>query len=170
MNTTAGSYSLLNSIVPDDAGVVKKLRQAGAIMLGELRLSLINALFMMPMSVKRARPASRSGRIIEETLHMAGRHGAGRQRAHTIPKLILLVRHQARESLLLSVLLRSRLGMCLFLVVPSPLTTSHVARRRMAASHTLLPITTSLASSPPWASHPVRVVRYLSLIITTDVV
>lgn len=36
MNTTSGSYSLLGSIVPDDAGVVKKLRKAGAIILGTL--------------------------------------------------------------------------------------------------------------------------------------
>lgn len=34
MNTTAGSYSLLNSVVPNDAGVVKRLRKAGAIILG----------------------------------------------------------------------------------------------------------------------------------------
>ena len=35
MNTTAGSFSLLNSIVPDDAGVIKRLRAAGAIILGK---------------------------------------------------------------------------------------------------------------------------------------
>jgi amidase len=34
MNTTAGSYSLLDSVVPNDAGVVKRLRKAGAIILG----------------------------------------------------------------------------------------------------------------------------------------
>lgn len=34
MNTTAGSFSLLGSIVPEDAGVVKRLRRAGAIILG----------------------------------------------------------------------------------------------------------------------------------------
>lgn len=34
MNTTAGSFSLLGSVVPDDAGVVKRLRKAGAIILG----------------------------------------------------------------------------------------------------------------------------------------
>lgn len=34
MNTTAGSFSLLGSIVPEDAGVVKRLRKAGAIILG----------------------------------------------------------------------------------------------------------------------------------------
>ena len=34
MNTTSGSFSLLGSIIPDDAGVVKRLRQAGAIILG----------------------------------------------------------------------------------------------------------------------------------------
>ena len=36
MNTTAGSFSLLKSVVPEDATVVKKLREAGAIILGEL--------------------------------------------------------------------------------------------------------------------------------------
>ncbi|KAH9931195.1 amidase signature enzyme [Amylocystis lapponica] len=39
MNTTAGSYSLLRSVVPDDAGVVKRLRAAGAIILGKANLS-----------------------------------------------------------------------------------------------------------------------------------
>ena len=37
MNTTAGSYSLLGSVVTKDAGVVKRLRAAGAIILGKLR-------------------------------------------------------------------------------------------------------------------------------------
>lgn len=35
MNTTAGSYSLVNSVVPRDAGVVTRLRKAGAIILGK---------------------------------------------------------------------------------------------------------------------------------------
>nr|XP_043640083.1 probable amidase At4g34880 [Erigeron canadensis] len=39
LNTTAGSYALLNSVVPRDAGVVKKLREAGAIILGKASLS-----------------------------------------------------------------------------------------------------------------------------------
>jgi amidase len=39
MNTTAGSYSLLKSVVPSDAGVVKRLRKAGAIILGKANLS-----------------------------------------------------------------------------------------------------------------------------------
>ncbi|KAF9027405.1 amidase signature enzyme [Hymenopellis radicata] len=39
MNTTAGSFSLLKSIVPSDAGVVKRLRAAGAIILGKANLS-----------------------------------------------------------------------------------------------------------------------------------
>ncbi|KAG9313685.1 amidase signature enzyme [Chiua virens] len=39
MNTTAGSYTLFKSIIPEDAGVVKKLRQAGAIILGKANLS-----------------------------------------------------------------------------------------------------------------------------------
>ncbi|KAF8653663.1 hypothetical protein AX16_003814 [Volvariella volvacea WC 439] len=39
MNTTAGSFSLLGSVVPGDAGVVKRLRKAGAILLGKANLS-----------------------------------------------------------------------------------------------------------------------------------
>ncbi|KAI7729139.1 hypothetical protein M8C21_020522 [Ambrosia artemisiifolia] len=39
LNTTAGSYALLNSVVPRDAGVVKKLREAGAIILGKASLT-----------------------------------------------------------------------------------------------------------------------------------
>lgn len=39
MNTTAGSLALLGSVVPRDAGVVEKLRKAGAIILGKASLS-----------------------------------------------------------------------------------------------------------------------------------
>ncbi|KAG9124190.1 hypothetical protein FRC07_012490 [Ceratobasidium sp. 392] len=39
MNTTAGSYALLKSIVPGDATVAAKLRKAGAILLGKANLS-----------------------------------------------------------------------------------------------------------------------------------
>ncbi|KAL3621359.1 hypothetical protein CASFOL_036271 [Castilleja foliolosa] len=39
MNTTAGSYALLGSKVSHDAGVVARLRQAGAIILGKASLS-----------------------------------------------------------------------------------------------------------------------------------
>ncbi|KAJ7479515.1 amidase signature enzyme [Mycena latifolia] len=39
MNTTAGSYALLNSVVPGDSTVVAKLRQAGAIILGKTNMS-----------------------------------------------------------------------------------------------------------------------------------
>lgn len=35
MNTTAGSFALLKSVVPRDAGVVRKLRKAGAVILGK---------------------------------------------------------------------------------------------------------------------------------------
>ncbi|XVF00928.1 hypothetical protein REPUB_Repub04eG0044400 [Reevesia pubescens] len=35
MNTTAGSYALLGSVVRQDAGVVKKLRKVGAVILGK---------------------------------------------------------------------------------------------------------------------------------------
>ncbi|KAK6136651.1 hypothetical protein DH2020_029595 [Rehmannia glutinosa] len=39
LNTTAGSFALLGSVVPRDAGVVKKLRKAGAIIIGKASLS-----------------------------------------------------------------------------------------------------------------------------------
>ncbi|XP_075675184.1 putative amidase At4g34880 [Castanea sativa] len=39
LNTTAVSYTLLQSVVPRDAGVVTKLRKAGAIILGKASLS-----------------------------------------------------------------------------------------------------------------------------------
>ncbi|KAA8545210.1 hypothetical protein F0562_019901 [Nyssa sinensis] len=39
LNTTAGSFALLGSVVPRDAGVVAKLRNAGAIILGKASLS-----------------------------------------------------------------------------------------------------------------------------------
>lgn len=39
LNTTAGSFALLGSVVPRDAGVVKKLRKAGAIVLGKASMS-----------------------------------------------------------------------------------------------------------------------------------
>ncbi|GMI83539.1 hypothetical protein like AT4G34880 [Hibiscus trionum] len=39
MNTTAGSFALLCSVVPRDAGVVSKLRKAGAIILGKASMS-----------------------------------------------------------------------------------------------------------------------------------
>ena len=39
METTAGSWSLLGSIVPRDAFVVSRLRQAGAVLMGKATLS-----------------------------------------------------------------------------------------------------------------------------------
>ncbi|OVA19855.1 Amidase [Macleaya cordata] len=39
LNTTAGSYALLGSVVPRDAGVVKRLRSSGALILGKASLS-----------------------------------------------------------------------------------------------------------------------------------
>lgn len=39
LNTTAGSYALLGSVVARDAGVVEKLRAAGAVILGKASLT-----------------------------------------------------------------------------------------------------------------------------------
>ncbi|XP_047321899.1 probable amidase At4g34880 [Impatiens glandulifera] len=39
MNTTVGSYALLGSLAPRDAGVVEKLRRAGAIIIGKSSVS-----------------------------------------------------------------------------------------------------------------------------------
>lgn len=39
METTAGSWALLGSVVPRDAFVVRRLREAGALLLGKAALS-----------------------------------------------------------------------------------------------------------------------------------
>ncbi|KAI3997458.1 hypothetical protein MKX01_008065 [Papaver californicum] len=39
LNTTAGSFALLKSVVPRDAGVVRKLRESGALIMGKASLS-----------------------------------------------------------------------------------------------------------------------------------
>ncbi|KAI3515265.1 hypothetical protein L1887_14085 [Cichorium endivia] len=39
LNTTSGSFALLGSVVPRDAGIVSKLRESGAIILGKATLS-----------------------------------------------------------------------------------------------------------------------------------
>lgn len=39
LNTTAGSFALLGSVVPRDAGVVEKLRKEGAVILGKASMS-----------------------------------------------------------------------------------------------------------------------------------
>ncbi|KAL7156464.1 hypothetical protein ABFS83_02G011200 [Erythranthe nasuta] len=39
LNTTAGSFALVGSVIPRDAGVVMKLRKAGAVVLGKATLS-----------------------------------------------------------------------------------------------------------------------------------
>ena len=49
MQTTAGSLALLGSIVPRDAGVVVKLREAGAIVLGKNNMSEWNAFRGWPL-------------------------------------------------------------------------------------------------------------------------
>jgi amidase len=41
MNTTAGSFALLGSVVPGDAFVVAKLRTAGALILGKRKFFLL---------------------------------------------------------------------------------------------------------------------------------
>ena len=44
MNITAGSFSLLGSVVPEDAGVVKHLWAAGTIILGRPMLLVMTAM------------------------------------------------------------------------------------------------------------------------------
>lgn len=40
MNTTAGSFALLNSVPPCDASIIERLRKAGAIILGKTNMSV----------------------------------------------------------------------------------------------------------------------------------
>ena len=49
MDTTAGTYALLKSIVPGDATVAAKLRAAGAILLGKPNLVIIVYLYVHAM-------------------------------------------------------------------------------------------------------------------------
>ena len=70
MNTTAGSFALLGSIVPGDSGVVKRLRKAGAILLGKLCNHYpIDVTFSRMI---QERPISQSSPSSEEIRHRDG--------------------------------------------------------------------------------------------------
>ncbi len=94
MNTTAGSYSLLGSVVPDDAGVVKKLRKAGAIILGEQSNSIFQDSFSdtCDLSLSQAKPTSPSFRTKEEIFLLGSLDAAGKILLPTF-LLLILVRH-----------------------------------------------------------------------------
>ena len=51
METTAGSFALLGSIVPRDAGVAARLREAGAVLLGKANMSEWNSFRGWPTEV-----------------------------------------------------------------------------------------------------------------------
>jgi len=70
MNTTAGSFSLLKSIVPEDAGVVKRLRAAGAIILGMISAVVQSYYLTTPF---QGRLIYRNSLILEETSPLDGR-------------------------------------------------------------------------------------------------
>jgi amidase len=72
MNTTAGSFSLLGSIVPEDAGVVKRLRKAGAIILGT-GLLLASAHGSLNLCHDQARPTFQNSLAIGGILLPGGR-------------------------------------------------------------------------------------------------
>ncbi|CCO30271.1 amidase [Rhizoctonia solani AG-1 IB] len=70
MNTTAGSYALLGSVVRGEATVVTKLRQAGAIILGKTNLFVTSP--------------SANGPTLEATSQMAGQPEAAKPKTRTI--------------------------------------------------------------------------------------
>ena len=72
MNTTAGSYTLLGSIVPEDATIVTKLRSAGAIILGAPAAFLILTKHVIMMTSKKAKPPCPNGLNTAETYRAAG--------------------------------------------------------------------------------------------------
>jgi hypothetical protein len=83
MNTTAGSYALLGSVVPGDATVAAKLRKAGAILLGKANLVGSIALSFIVFYASLSR--SLSGHISVETSLLVGRAAGVKLRIHTTP-------------------------------------------------------------------------------------
>jgi amidase len=73
MNTTAGSYALLGSVVPDDAGVIKRLRKAGAIILG----NTLNSVFTSFDSHHRCSTISTGKANLSEWAHFRGLQAFG---------------------------------------------------------------------------------------------
>ena len=71
MNTTAGSFSLLGSVVPEDAGVVKRLRAAGAIILGKPKF-FVGISHLTTALAMQGRLIYRNSLILEETLPLDG--------------------------------------------------------------------------------------------------
>ena len=71
MNTTAGSFALLNSVVPRDAGVVSRLKAAGAIILG-VYSGLINSLHLLIHTLILAGKAN-----LSEFAHFRGTQASG---------------------------------------------------------------------------------------------
>ncbi|EIW74053.1 hypothetical protein CONPUDRAFT_78321 [Coniophora puteana RWD-64-598 SS2] len=85
MNTTAGSWALYKSVVPDDAGVVKRLRKAGAIILGE---------YFDTIDVKQT---FLSGPTLAETSPQVGLVGEGSPRVPTIQAEIHVAHREALQ-------------------------------------------------------------------------
>jgi hypothetical protein len=85
LNTTAGSFSLLKSIVPGDAGVVKRLRAAGAIILG-MTPALLQNYYLT--TILQGRLIYRNSPILEETSPMDGQEEAANARTPISPTLI----------------------------------------------------------------------------------
>nr|GMC78312.1 putative amidase C869.01 [Ipomoea batatas] len=71
LNTTAGSFALLGSVVPRDAGVVMKLRKAGAIILGKASLSEWSSFRSNPYVLSAQPCGSSSGSAISVATNMA---------------------------------------------------------------------------------------------------
>jgi hypothetical protein len=71
MNTTAGSFSLLGSIVPEDAGVVKRLRKSGAVILGSL-VCYLSSKWRILIADPQERPIFLNSHTLGETSPLGG--------------------------------------------------------------------------------------------------
>jgi hypothetical protein len=84
MNTTAGSYALLGSVVRGEATVVAKLRQAGAIILGKTNLVSLSVCPCSPALFQFVTSPSANGPTLEATSQMAGQPEAAKPKTRTI--------------------------------------------------------------------------------------
>jgi hypothetical protein len=143
MNTTAGSFSLLGSIVRDDAGIVKRLRTAGAVILGPSPFLCFYLATVAEGFSFKGKPIWQNGHGFVVSYLQGGPAAVCNAPLHTSQMLIPVVLPLAPVSL-------RRSGLLLLLS----------EQRRMAASRNLQVTTILLESSRPLDLHPAQEVCF----------